>query len=202
VSREFLEKLLVEGGPVETASAWLYFVAAGYLLLKSRRYSWSTGPAGAVILSACGFRKLDFQYRLTSGYVLGTRYYLAGTAPGWELLIVVSVLAGLAVVTMRFVWLNWSGFVEGFRQSRRSAIAVAAALGLMFLATFLDLAQSYLRRNYPASTDAGFSMWFLEETLELIVPGLFVAAIFEAAAESERRHSSRASARRLTRSHH
>ena len=185
--REFLENLLVEGGPIEMASASLYFVAALFLLLSSRGYGRNTGWPGAAILCAGGFRELDFQYRFTSGYVLSTGYFLAGTAPGWELFIVISTLAGLLIVITQFVTLNWSAFVDGLRHGRRFAFLVAGAVGLIFFTTSLDVLQSYLRRNYPSFTDAAFTMWVLEEMLELAIPLLFGAAVLEAAAAKSHR---------------
>jgi hypothetical protein len=183
--RQWLETLLMENGPIETTSAILFFAAAGFMSVESRRSQWPMGWAGAAILLAGGFRELDFQIRFTSGYVLSSRYFLSGTAPRWELLAVLGILCVLSVIGMAYVFRHWRGFLAALRQRRRFAWSIAVALGLAAITVMLDRVAGHLRQSFgDSAADVVFTMWAFEESLELLIPLFFMVAIVQASVES------------------
>jgi hypothetical protein len=171
MSRQLIEALFIEGGPVEMATAILYFAVAAVLWFRSSQ------RAAAIMVLACGLRELDFHNRFTTAYVFNTRYFLGGKVPVPEMLVVLAVLGALGITLLYVLWNNASSFVPAIRAGETAQIYIAAGLGLMVFTVVLDRFEGFLRRSYFASTaNAVFVMWIVEETLELFIPVLFLAA--------------------------
>ena len=169
--RPFVESLVVEHGPVETATALLYLLAAVVFWLRAER-------AASLLVLAGGLREFDLHNSVTSAYVFNTRYFSSGKVPPGELLIVTTILTGLALVLFIFVREHWKQFLQGLRQRQPQAFYAAGAVCLMVFTVSLDRSQGFLRRTYGASgADVVFAMWVVEETLELLIPLLFLAAL-------------------------
>ena len=163
--RPFVESLIVEHGPIETATALLYLLAAVVFWLRAER-------AASLLVLAGGLRELDLHNSVTWAYV-----FSSGKVPLGELLIV-TILAGLALVFFAFVREHWKQFLAGLRQHQPQEFYGAGAVCLMVFTVSLDRFQGFLRRSYGASVaDVVFAMWIVEETLELLIPLLFLAAL-------------------------
>jgi hypothetical protein len=186
--RQWLEALLIENGPIETATAVLFFVAALFMWVESRRSQWPAGWAGSLILLVGGFRELDFQNRFTSGYVLSSGYFLSGAAPVWELLAVLLVLLALSAVALEYLLRNWRCFLSAIGRGRRFARSVVVAASLTVFTVLLDRGAGHLRQSFGGSAaDVVFIMWVFEESLELLIPAFFIVAIVQASVEAPAR---------------
>jgi hypothetical protein len=180
--KEWATRLLAENGPIETPSAIGYFVAAVMLwfFLDSKR--WYSRAAAVVVLIAGGMRELDFQTRFTSSYAISSGFFLRGSTPVEEKILVGAVLLLIAGAALTVVVLNWRAFLEDLRSLQIWALSTGFAIAFMFVSTGLDEIGGFLRRNYAAtSLDLQFTLWVFEETLEASIPFLFAFAVIEAA---------------------
>jgi hypothetical protein len=184
MGRIALEWLVLEDGPIEMATAVLYLIAAVMFWKRSEGARWSIYHSGAILLLAGGLRELDLHNRITSAYVFNTRYFVSEVVPAWELLIVMVTLAGLCFVFLDLVQRGWRDFIGGLRRGERHALAIAGGISLMTFTVGLDRLQGFVRNTYgPPLADVVFGMWFIEETLELIIPLLFFGALPHAPSE-------------------
>lgn len=90
--------LLSEDGPVEIASAVLYFICCAYLLLKGGLTFFRRFPYFVVIPLLFGMRELDFDKRFTTIGVLKSKFYVSPLEPLHTKLIVIAL--GLAVIVL------------------------------------------------------------------------------------------------------
>jgi uncharacterized protein YjeT (DUF2065 family) len=175
--RPFIESMVVEDGPIEMATAIFYLAGALFFWVRSSGRWWSPQRAAGVILLAGGMRELDLHNRVTSAYALNTRYFVNPNVPILERLIVVAILAGLGLVIVHFVKNGWKEFVGDLLQLETRALCIAGGVSLVVFTVGLDRFEGYLRRTFgPASSDTVFVLWVAEETLEMFIPLLFIAA--------------------------
>jgi hypothetical protein len=172
-----------EGGPVESASAILYFAAAGMLF-----WSWQGGArvsrllvSSAFVTVLLGLRELEVNKRLTTDSVTKINYYLDSTiSPGERLLAAVAVLlivVGLIVYSVAYAPRFWSAV----RAGSAAGISVLTALVLMPVTKIADRLPNRLQEagviELPES--AKRLSGSLEEILELCLPMLIPIAVLQ-----------------------
>ena len=89
---------LGEDGPVEIASAVLYFVCCAYALIRGGNAFLKKYPYFVVIPLLFGMRELDFDKRFTTIGVLKSKFYVSPLEP-WHTKLIV-ILLGLAVIVL------------------------------------------------------------------------------------------------------
>lgn len=168
---------LRENGPIETLSAFGYFVCASILFWwfgRTISHRWYM----PVLVISMGLRELDFHSRFTTMSVSKLRFYTSGQVPWLEKLLVIGALGAL----------GWAGFVLVRRHGRtvlpalrsRSFVmtGVVLAAGLAVFSKLLDglprkLAGVGLRAPDWLARIAHDS----EEILELGIPLMLTTAL-------------------------
>ncbi|MDR1789015.1 MAG: hypothetical protein LBR12_01425 [Opitutaceae bacterium] len=183
---EDLDVLLSEEGPVETATALLYFAAVGWFAFRLRRrlvalWHWP------VIFLAMGCRELDFHTRFTTINCTKLRFFTGDKPPLHEKLLVALVFAGIALAVFRAARAHLPALLRAWRTSRRlpnpAALAAVALVGWSLAADKLP----HLLKALGVTHESWLSRFFhsAEEAGELGIPVLILLAIAAAAPERE-----------------
>lgn len=128
--------LLSEDGPVETASAVLYFVCCAYLLLKGGLAFFRRYPYFVVIPMLFGMRELDFDKRFTTIGVLKSKFYVSPLEP-WHTKLIV-IMLGLAVIMLIVMMVK--NHLKALWESLRSGGALGS--GVVLVLTMLVVSKS------------------------------------------------------------
>lgn len=130
------KSLLSEDGPVEIASAALYFVCCAYALIRGGGAFLKKYPYSIVIPLLFGMRELDFDKRFTMIGVLKSKFYVSPQEPLQTKLIVIAL--GLAVIVLILLMLkrHFADFWGGVRNR------TAFGLGMLLVLTMLVVSKS------------------------------------------------------------
>jgi len=167
-----LMRLTDEKGPVEQGSALLYFVAAAYVLVDGvPQATPSLRLPLSIALFGFGARELDLHKAFTDTSVLKVSFYL-GDAP-WAhkllaLAVVLSVLAALGTLLIRYTHRVW----QGLRQGHPVSVTVAVFAVTVVVAKIFDRSRMVLLEDFgiDVGESLGDLLISLEETLELGLP--------------------------------
>lgn len=165
-----------ENGPVELATALIYFAAgAGVWALRRPGDSWRSVAALSVVLIAFGAREMDWHKVWTGLSVLKISFYLGPAPLPHKLLGGLAVLAaGTALVCLlaRHAGAAWRGL------QRRDPVAATTACFVLVLVVskVLDRSVNVLAEDFQVVTsqDVHALVSSLEEILELGLPLLAV----------------------------
>ena len=172
------KSLLSEDGPVEIASAALYFVCCAYALIRGGGAFLKKYPYSIVIPLLFGMRELDFDKRFTMIGVLKSKFYVSPQEPLQTKLIVIAL--GLAVIVLILLMLkrHFADFWGGVRNR------TAFGLGMLLVLTMLVVSKSLdgLERK---CTSIGLSVSPLiakyssvaEEIIELGIPVIMLVLL-------------------------
>lgn len=130
--------LLSEDGPVEIASAALYFVCCAYLLLKGGLAFFKRYPYFVVIPLLFGMRELDFDKRFTTIGVLKSKFYVSPLEP-WHTKLIV-IMLGLAVIMLIVMMIkkHLKALWESVRSGGDMGIGVVLVLAMLVVSKSLD----------------------------------------------------------------
>jgi hypothetical protein len=130
--------LLSEDGPVEIASAVLYFVCCAYLLLKGGLAFFRRYPYFVVIPLLFGMRELDFDKRFTTIGVLKIKFYVSPLEP-WHTKLIV-ILLGLAVIVLIVMMIkkHLKALWESVRSGGDMGLGVVLVLVMLVVSKSLD----------------------------------------------------------------
>lgn len=170
--------LVREYGPVETATAVLYLIAAVWLLTRSLREKprWHLTAGLMVVLLL--LRELDVHARFTTMGVLKSRYYLSPDVPAGEKAVVSVVMIVLLIVVLRFVWQNAPSFFRALRRRQAATLAVATAIGTAVVSKTLDSLSGPIRFVLrPLYHDSKTYLRIYEEIFELAIPLFILLAL-------------------------
>lgn len=159
-----------EHGPIESASAFCYLVAAACLLgwrLGERRFV----AASCLILLACAARELDFHTAFTPSSVTKLSYYLDGSASLTGRIgaaaVVVACLAGVGLYIARYL----PTLVAALKAGQTHAHSVLVAALLVPTAVILDgLHRTLADLRVPLDLETKKTIGVFEEVLELGIP--------------------------------
>lgn len=133
-----LKSLLSEDGPVEIASAALYFVCAGYVLLKGGLAFLRRWPYFVVIPLLFGMRELDFDKRFTTIGVLKSKFYVSPLEPWHTKLIVIALGLAVIVLMVMMVKTHLKGLWESVRSGGALGWGVVLVLTMLVVSKSLD----------------------------------------------------------------
>ncbi len=180
--RETAASIVRESGPIETAS-WLgYLVAAALAILvgasSARRRD---GVIGALILLVLAARELDFHARFTTGGVLRLRFWTGSEPAISEKFIAGLILTAIALATIWFVSRNFHRFKNAIAAREAWALSLAAAIVMLPGVKVIDRAVSLVKAwiTEDVSDNLVVMSRTLEETLELAIPALLIAALVQ-----------------------
>ena len=176
---ELAASLVREHGPVEAATAALFLVGAGWLLLLSIRWNNRDTLSAALIVLLLGLRELDFHARFTTMGVFKSRYYLSPEVPAGEKLIVSAIMVCLLVVVIRFLLRQYRPFIDALKEGREKAAVLALAIAAGILAKAMDSMSAPLRKVVGViHSDPRTCLRVAEETVELAIPMLICLSIY------------------------
>ncbi len=177
-SRETVVMLNIENGPVEMATALLYFVAAAAVwFLRTEAMGWRLSAALCVLLAAFGARELDLHKYWTGTSVLKLSFYLHD-APLHQKLASAAVL-GVIIAALVYLarWLRplWAFF----RRGHAVAVTIAVFIVTMGVTKVIDRSLNILAEDYgvPVTLHTRTIFMSLEETIELGLPLLAILAL-------------------------
>ena len=176
VSSDSIGSVFQEWGPVETASAILWFVAAFIAVLHSG-LTVRIRALFAFTFILFGLREMDFQSRYTEGTFIkinyydnmsGLDHYLIGTL---AMLLIAMVAAALVVSIVNY----WRGFLQGV-----GADWLMAGWVLTVFTKVLDRAPAKFRNDLgiQLSENMTTTMMALEEGLEFLVPIIMIVSFW------------------------
>lgn len=130
--------LLSEDGPVEIASAALYFVCCAYALIRGGGAFLKKHPYFIVIPLLFGMRELDFDKRFTTIGVLKSKFYVSPLEPLQTKLIVIAL--GLAVIYLVVLMMrnHLKDFWVSLRTGNPFGYGVALVLAMLVVSKSLD----------------------------------------------------------------
>ena len=130
--------LLNEDGPVEIASALLYFACCAYVLLKGGFGFFQRFPYLVVIPMLFGMRELDFDKRFTAIGVLKSKFYVSPLVPLHTKLLVIAL--GLVVIALILLMLkrHFVDFWDGVRNRTAFGWGILLVLAMLVVSKSLD----------------------------------------------------------------
>ncbi len=178
---ETISKTIVnEGGPVEQASALLWFIAAA-LIIFCRREGLLRRLTIAMLPLFCGMRELDLHKQWTTDSVLKSNYWLREELqiPGYEKFLAGVVLIAFLLAIFFSVRFFFRSFIKNLRLACPIAISIFTSIVLLFISKiFLDGLEHKLR-DFDLIITIPFYTTIAEEIMELTASLLiFIAVIF------------------------
>ena len=173
--------VMSEEGPVEIASAALYFLTAvGLWFVRRRSMPVALALALTVVLCGFGARELDLHKAWTGVSTLKVSFYL-GAAPLHQKLAALAVIGPVAF-SLVYLLLRWGGPVlRGVRRLDPVAITVVAFWGTLVVAKLIDRSQNVLLEDYGVQFSPAMAAlraaW--EECLELCAGVLICIGLWQ-----------------------
>jgi len=132
------KSLLSEDGPVEIASAALYFVCCAYALIRGGGAFLKKYPYSIVIPLLFGMRELDFDKRFTTIGVLKSKFYVSPQEPLQTKLIVIALGLAVIVLIVMMVKTHLKGLWESLRSGGALGWGVVLVLAMLVVSKSLD----------------------------------------------------------------
>lgn len=179
LSPEAVLRLMAESGPVEAATAPLYFLAAIYVLVAGvPRIEPSPVLPLCIVLCGFGARELDLHKAFTGTSVLKVSFYL-GPAPLAHKLVALGVVGAVLGAVLHLLTRHGRRIWRGLRQGRPAAITVAVFAVTMVVAKIVDRSRMVLLEDFGIALGSSATALFiaLEETLELGLPLLVLLGL-------------------------
>lgn len=130
--------LLSEDGPVEIASAVLYFVCCGYALIRGGGVFLKKYPYFVVIPLLFGMRELDFDKRFTTIGVLKSKFYVSPLEPLHTKLVVIALGLAVIVLVAMMVKNHLKALWESLRSGDALGWGVVVVLAMLVVSKSLD----------------------------------------------------------------
>lgn len=179
-----IRSVIREDGPVESASALLYFVVAGWILVLSRIPSYSESRflvASALVSVLFGLRELDFNTRFTTDSVTKINYFLDPMISLEE-----HLMAGTVMV---LIIGGFIAYAVAYAPRLRAALHVRSPAGISLLTVVvllpltkvIDRLPNKLKEDEIMNVSESTRLFanLLEEVLELGIPALMLLALVQ-----------------------
>ncbi len=169
---EAVMRLMSESGPIEEATAALYFLVAAYVCVAGVPQA-EPSLALALCVALCGFgaRELDLHKAFTDVSVLKLSFYLGNAPLAHKLTALAAVLPVLAAL-LHLLARHGHDVWRGLRRGHPVAITVAVFAVTMVVSKIIDRSRMVLLEDFGIAIGASATALFiaLEETLELALP--------------------------------
>jgi len=176
VSSDLIKSIFREWGPIETASAVLWFVAVITVILNAK-ITVIMRALFAFTFVLFGLREMDFQARYTEGTFIKTNYYddISGLDHYLIGLLAIFLIAVVAVASIVSIRNYWRGTF-----STSAADWLISDWGLLIVTKILDRAPAKFRNDLgiQLSDNLKKSMLIMEEGLECLAPIIMIVAFF------------------------
>ncbi len=174
------DAIFKEGGVVETLSAAGYFMAVALLLFQMVKQRYSKGWSLCVMLLGFGLRELDFDKRFTTMGIFKSRFYLSNEVMIGEKMIGV-LISALFLVCLFFLLKTFArSFIEDIKARKGQSLTLLMALVFMVSSKSIDGLGRKLKPLGIVLSDSVRSLaGVIEESMELMIPLLFIVAIAE-----------------------
>ena len=169
---EAVMRLMAETGPIEEATAALYFLVAAYVLVAGVPQAEASLPLPlCIVLCGFGARELDLHKAFTDMSVLKVSFYL-GHAPVAHKLVALAVVLPVLAAVLHLLVRHGRSVWRGLRQGHSAAITVAVFGITMVVAKIIDRSRMVLLEDFGVAIGTSATALFiaLEETLELGLP--------------------------------
>jgi len=131
LSGESYNKLLREGGVVETLSASFYFLLAGLMLFRAGKDYLIQKHYIFMLVLFCGFRELDFDKKFTTMGIFKSKFFVSADVPIIEKLIGTLVILVLLYMIVQIFRKHFIPFLKETREC--SAVNIGMWLVVLFL---------------------------------------------------------------------
>ena len=177
-SPETSEALFQEGGLVENLSAVGYFVAFILLIFRMAKQKSVTPWSLATMLLCFGMRELDFDKRFTTMGIFKSRFLQSSEVPINEKIVGTLVIAALLTCIFFLLKTHFRPFITNLKRRDENTLIVFLALGLMVFSKSIDgLSRKLAGIGISTSSSIDQLACNIEESMELMVPILFIVAI-------------------------
>jgi hypothetical protein len=144
---------------------------------------WRKGFYAAVVILALALRELDFQLRFTQTNTTSVRYWLSGTVPLLEKLMVAGVFAGILFAIVMLLRGSIPEIRDALHKRRAWVFSVAGIFALLAVSQLVDqLIPPRIIRKLEQISEGNRTTLFLsllEESFELGIPILICTALLQ-----------------------
>lgn len=172
--------VIKENGPVETAQLIAYMAGAILSWIYEIRRTWSHGLSGGAILFIFALREMDLQTMFTGMSVIKTRFFITPEFSLATRLTAALILLAIGVFVATFVKRTIRKFLKALKNKENWAVTAFAGTIMLPLSLVFDGAKRYMQAlgMTPGEEELLFFA-VLEETSELAIPLLFLAALIQ-----------------------
>ena len=168
-----------EGGPVETLSAYGYFLFCLFLVHFNRIGAVKTSFAPAFFLLLLGLRELDFHARFTTMGMFKSRFFISPEVPLGEKVVVVCFIIFLIAYAAIYLRKTLPLFIRDLRAGEAYSVSVVFGLGAMVFSKFIDSNSEIFVFLAGAMENPKVMVRVAEECLEMFIPLFFIRALLQ-----------------------
>lgn len=170
-------EIIRENGPIETLSAYGYFLFCIFIFYFNMKGIVRTGFAPGFFVLLLGLRELDFHSRFTTMGMFKSRFFVSPDVPAMEKAIVTVFILGLIIYLVLFLKKRLPLFKRDLLAARPWAIAAACGFGCVFLSKALDGNTKVVALLFPMLDDPRTFSRSMEECLELFIPIFLIRSL-------------------------
>jgi len=183
LERNAFYALIRESGAVETATALLYAVLMGALLMRRIRLALGLIPfcLAALLLA----REMDHYLRFNTRSIFSGRLYTDPLTPLALKILLLAVFAALIAATVVFLIRIAPKLIAAMRARSPFLVPLAWAAVLIGLSPVLDRASRHIQDLFAVTLSDAASLYLagLEETAELLIPAMLLVALWQGLAQ-------------------
>lgn len=165
------ESFLREGGPVEMASALIYFFCFGLVAAWGRLFFFEAYPYFALVPLLFGLRELDIDKAFTTTGIFKIRFFTSAEVPFYEKIFGFLLITALLYMIYALIRHQTKNYLGELRKRTPLAIGASLVAGLTIVSKTLDgLGRKLESVGINVSESVNNHSSELEEILELGIP--------------------------------
>lgn len=171
------QSIVVEGGPIETLSAILYFLCFGFICVMGRFTFLRQHTYLALVPLLFGLRELDAHKEFTTTGIFKIRFFTSAEVPFYEKFFGFLLVAALIYMVVALVRHQTKNYFAEVRLMTPLAIGPALVVGLAVFSKTIDgLGRKLDSFGYTISNHALATFGEIEEIMELGIPMIMIIA--------------------------